>query len=298
MVLSGIITAMVTPFNQRKEIDYQATEKLLNFLITKGVSGIFILGTNGEFQSLSQKEKISFAQFVIEKVDKRVPVIVGVGCNSTKESIELAKVMGELGADYLSVITPYFNKLKEEELYQHYYNLAQETKVPILLYNIPKITGNPLTPNLVKNLAREKMIVGIKDSSGDLSTIQAYIEETRDQDFFVLAGSDSLILKALKLGASGAVAATSNAIVENDLRIYTEFMAGNLEAAQEAQDSIEEFRRILKFTTIPAVLKYSMTFRGIDVGNPRRPVLPVPEEVKAEIQQVMAENYLKETEEK
>lgn len=298
MVLSGIITAMVTPFNQREEIDYQATEKLLNFLIRKGVSGIFILGTNGEFQSLSQKEKISFTQFVIEKVDKRVPVIVGVGCNSTKESIELAKVMGELGADYLSVIAPYFNKLKEEELYQHYYNLAQETKVPILLYNIPKMTGNPLTPNLVKNLAREKMIVGIKDSSGDLATIQAYIEETRHQDFFVLAGSDSLILKALKLGASGAVAATSNAIVENDLRIYTEFMAGNLEAAQEAQDSIEEFRRILKFTTIPAVLKYSMTFRGIDVGNPRRPVLPVPEEAKAEIQQVMAENYLKEVGEK
>lgn len=287
MVLSGIITALVTPFKIGEEINYQATEKLIDFLIAKGVSGIFILGTNGEFHVLTAEEKVLFAQFVIQHVNKRVPVIVGVGGNSTAKVIALSKVMESLGADYLSVITPYFSKLTESELQLHYQMIAQSCNVPILLYNIPKMTGNALTAGLVQKLADEANIAGIKDSSGDIENIKSYLEVTKNKDFFVLSGSDSLILEALKLGATGAIAATSNAIPENDVRIYSEFVAGNLESAQIAQDSIEEFRRILKYATIPSVLKYTIGSRGIEVGNPRKPVQPVKKEFLNDIDDVM-----------
>ncbi|MGT2753546.1 4-hydroxy-tetrahydrodipicolinate synthase [Streptococcus ovis] len=295
MRLSGIITAMVTPFDEFEHINYNATAQLIEFLIGKGVSGIFILGTNGEFQVLTTEEKIKFAQFVVEKVKKRVPIIVGVGGNSTREVITLAEQMNAIGVDYLSVITPYFNSLTEDELYQHYCNIAEHSPVPILLYNIPKITGNPLTIELVTKLAEENNIIGIKDSSGNIENIKGYIKNTKDKNFDVLIGSDSLILEALKLGARGAVAATSNAIIENDLRIYSEFISGNLEAAQEAQNSIEEFRRILKYATIPAVLKQTIMLRGINVGQARRPVLPVKEKYLDDIEKVMLK-YIEEAE--
>lgn len=296
MGLSGIVTAMVTPFDDKEKIHFAATEQLIEFLIAKGAAALFILGTNGEFHMLTSEEKVAFAQYVVSVVKQRVPVIIGVGGNSTREVLFLAKEMSQLGADYLSVIAPYFNKLTENELYQHYQTIARHTSVPVLLYNIPKMTGNPLTVDLVGRLADEANIVGIKDSSGDIDTIKGYLEVSKDKDFFVLSGSDSLILKALKLGAAGAVAATSNAIIENDVRIYSEFIAGDMQAAQEAQDSIEEFRCILKYGTIPSVLKQAVALRGIPVGEPRKPVQPVDRRYMDDIQQVM-HDYIKKAEE-
>lgn len=288
----GLITAMVTPLDKANQIDLHATKRLVNHLIEKKVNGLFILGTNGEFHVLSDSEKLRFAQSVITETDGRVPVYVGTGGNSTEHVIALSKEMTKLGADALSVITPYFVPLTENELITHYLTLAEANTAPILLYNMPKNTGIAISSSMIGEIAGHPNIIGIKDSSGDLENIKAYLNATKNEEFSVLSGSDSLILDALKAGAAGAVAATSNVLTEIDVAIYHYWLNGNLEKAQAMQDSIEEFRRILKLGTIPSVLKAAINYQGIPVGNPRLPVQPVSKEVLLEVSQTM-DGYLK-----
>ena len=274
-MLNGIITAMVTPFESSGNIDIKTTEILIEKLIANGVQGIFVLGTNGEFHVIENDMKIKFAKKVVEIVAKRVPVYAGAGGNSTDEVIKLGKQMIAVGVDALSVITPYFVSLKENELYNHYQMIAENLAIPIVLYNIPKNTGINLSFELVSKLSKISNIIGIKDSSGDINNIAGYIDNTSRDEFSVLSGSDSLILKALKLGATGAISATSNLLTTNNVQIYKQFIAGNLDKAEQWQQSLEEFRRILKYASTPSVLKQSLSLAGIDVGLPRLPVLPV-----------------------
>ena len=274
-MLNGIITAMVTPFESSGNIDIKATKILIEKLIANGVQGIFVLGTNGEFHVIENDMKIKFAKKVVEIVAKRVPVYAGAGGNSTDEVIKLGKHMIAVGVDALSVITPYFVLLKENELYNHYKMIAENLAIPIVLYNIPKNTGINLSFELVSKLSKISNIIGIKDSSGDINNIAGYIDNTSRDEFSVLSGSDSLILKALKIGATGAISATSNLLTTNNVEIYKQFIAGNLDKAEQWQQSLEEFRRILKYASTPSVLKQSLSLAGIDVGLPRLPVLPV-----------------------
>lgn len=274
-MLNGIITAMVTPFESSGNIDIKTTEILIEKLIANGVQGIFVLGTNGEFHVIENDMKIKFAKKVVEIVAKRVPVYAGAGGNSTDEVIKLGKHMIAVGVDALSVITPYFVLLKENELYNHYKMIAENLAIPIVLYNIPKNTGINLSFELVSKLSKISNIIGIKDSSGDINNIAGYIDNTSRDVFSVLSGSDSLILKALKIGATGAISATSNLLTTNNVEIYKQFIAGNFDKAEQWQQSLEEFRRILKYASIPSVLKQSLSLSGIEVGVPRLPVLPV-----------------------
>jgi len=281
MKLEGIITAMVTPFDENQQINLSATKELINRLINSNVNGLFILGTNGEFHVLTQEEKLLFAKTVIEETKNRVPVFVGTGGNSTDVVVALSKQMEDLGADALSVITPFFTSLTDEELYQHYATIAESVSIPIILYNIPKNTGINLSVDLIKRLAKIDNIIGVKDSSGKIENIKGYIETTKDENFTVLSGSDSLILKALEIGASGAIAATSNLLTNIDVSIYQHWLNGEKQAAQEAQNSIEKLRKVLKLGTVPSTLKKSLEIAGIPVGPARFPVLePSPEVVK------------------
>lgn len=291
-MLNGIITAMVTPFASSGEIDLHATEILVEKLISSGVHGIFVLGTNGEFHVIEHDMKIKFAEKVVELVDKRVPVYAGAGSNSTDEVIKLGQQMMAVGVDALSVITPYFISLNETELYNHYKTIATNLTAPIVLYNIPKNTGINLSAELVSKLSKIDNIIGIKDSSGDINNIASYIKHTSRNEFSVLSGSDSLILPALKLGASGAISATSNVLTINNIEIYKKFIAGNLYEAEKWQKSLEELRRVLKYGSIPAVLKQSLGLSGIDVGVPRLPVLPVTDSQNNEdISDVIKNHY-------
>lgn len=290
MKLKGIITAMVTPFKNDQTINEEGTVALVNRLINKGVAGLFILGTNGEFHVMNQSEKQFFAKIVIKSTAGRVPVYVGTGGNSTEEVINLSKEMAAVGASAISVISPYFIKLTEAELVNHYTKIANEVSIPIILYNIPQNTGINISPEAVLILSCHPNIIGIKDSSGNLDNMIHYIEAAKDQEFAVLSGSDSLILKALEIGATGAVAATSNVLTTNDVAIYNHWLAGELTEAQEMQASIEEFRRVLKFGTLPSVLKEAISIQGIEIGLPRLPVLPITVEQRTEVARVMA-NY-------
>lgn len=287
MDYKGIICAMITPLDENQDINPKATRELIDYLINKGVYGLFILGTNGECHVLTDDEKVEFAKIVIEHTNNRVPVFVGTGGNSTREVINLSKRMEAIGASALSIITPYFVPPTQQELIEHYKAVAAEVNLPIMMYNMPGKTGINIEPESVRELAKVKNIVGIKDSGGKLDNMKAYLEVTKGEDFGVFSGSDSLILDILKVGGHGAVAATANFLAGIDVAIYNNFIKGDIEAAQKAQDSIEELRRILKFGTIPSVIKQTVVFNGINVGPARLPVSRVTGEKLDEIKRVV-----------
>lgn len=288
MKFEGIITPLVTPFYENQEINYEACEQLIEHLIAHGVKGLFILGSNGEFHVMEEEEKITFASFVIEKVNHRLPVYVGTGGNSTAAVIRLSKKMQELGADAVSVITPYFIAPKEEELITHYKLIAEAVDLPIILYNIPKSTGINLSYEVVKELAGVSNIVAIKDSSGNMDNMKAYLEAAKDHEFEVLVGSDSKMLEAFQMGATGAVAGTSNLLADIDVAVYDNFKKGDLEAAQHYQMEIEPLRDVLKLGTVPSVLKKAVHLMGIPVGPARLPVGELNEEATNKIKEMLA----------
>ena len=275
VMFDGIITPIVTPFHrdEQQSINYEVTKQLIDHLIAKGVKGIFILGSNGEFHVIEEAEKIEFAEKVIGMVDHRVPVYVGTGACSTKETIRLSKKMEELGADALSVITPYFLTPTEEELVQHFTAVAESVSIPIILYNIPKATGCNLSAEVVGRLAEEENIRGIKDSSGKEENLKAYAELAKRDDFDLLIGSDSKISYGYALGASGAVAGTSNVITEVLVELDRALRNGETEKAEELQKDIDVLRGVLKLGTVPVVMKRAAELAGIaEIGPARKPV--------------------------
>lgn len=290
-LFSGLITAMVTPFASETTygINKKAVKQLVEKLIAGGVDGLFIIGTNGESYMMTKEEKIALLQSTLEATAGRIPIYVGAGGNSTIETVELAKEMARYPIDAISVITPYFQGLSETELYRHYASVADAVDKPILLYNIPKRTGNDLSAELVARLAKITNIKGIKDSSGSLEKLQAYIAKAADKDFHVLSGSDGIMVDALQLGASGVVSGTSNVITQLDAEIVHEAMAEHYELAQAQHEKIQPFRAVNHKATEPAVIKYALRRQDIEIGEPRRPILPLNEEVKKEVNKVMTD---------
>lgn len=278
---------MVTPLSENG-IDEAATRKLVNKLINDGVHGLFILGTNGEFYALSEEEKLTLVKIVVDEAAGRVPIFAGSGGISTEAVIQLTNQFAELGVDAVSIITPYLIKISDEELIQHYQAIAANTNLPLILYNIPANTKISISEQVFKELIKIPRIAGIKDSSGQLENIQMYLDLNDRADFSVLVGSDSLILPALQKGADGAVAATSNVLTKTDLGIYQAYLANDLEKAAQLQESINDFRRVLKLATVPSVLKYSLGLTGIPVGPPKSPVRGVTPELDTEIRNTLA----------
>ncbi|MFK4566005.1 dihydrodipicolinate synthase family protein [Enterococcus sp. UD-01] len=285
-MLEGIITPIVTPFNHddAQTINYEAAGQLIDYLIEHGVKGIFPLGSNGEFHVLSYQEKVDFMRYVVKKVNKRVPVYVGTGACSLNEALALSKEAEQAGADALSVITPYFIQPSEAELIAYFTTIAQHVAIPIILYNIPKNTGCLITPAVIKALRPIENIIGIKDSSGDEELLKAYIECTKDSQIKVLVGSDSKISVGYELGAVGAIAGTSNLIVDIVVSLDQALRAGNTELAQKKQAEIEPLRAALKLGTVPSILKRALELADIaSVGSARRPVLPTSEKTDTRI---------------
>lgn len=290
MKMEGIITPIVTPFhrNDEQSINYEATKDLINHLIDHGVKGIFILGSNGEFHVIDEDEKIEFTKKVVEIVNKRVPVYVGTGACSTRETIRLSKAAEAAGADALSIITPYFLKPTNDNLYAHYKEVAESVKIPIMLYNIPKATGCPLDPELVDRLADIENIKGIKDSSGESDRLQAYAEIAKKKDIDLLVGSDSKISYAYGLGATGAVAGTSNVIVDTLVGLDKALCNNDTETAEKLQKDIDVLRGVLKLGTVPSVMKRATELAGIaEIGPARKPVQELTDEDDEKIKEML-----------
>lgn len=292
--LKGIVVPIVTPMNEDETINTDELRRQVDRQIEAGIHGIFPFGTNGEGYILNFDEKKLVLQTVIDQIAGRVPVYAGTGCISTKETIEQCKMAMDCGADVLSVITPSFAKASQHELIVHYETVAAAVpEAPIVLYNIPARTGNALAPETVAELAKIDNIVGAKDSSGDWTNLSAYIELTKDMDFAVLSGNDSLILKALQAGAKGAIAGCANVYPKNMVGIYENFKKGDLEAAQKCQDAVAPLRACFKYGNPNTVVKTAVNLLGYPVGKCRAPFNYLPEEGIEALKQTLADDKAK-----
>lgn len=290
-VLRGIIPPVITPMNEDESINEQELRNQVNRLIQAGVHGLFPFGTNGESYILSEKEKEQVLSIVVQENRGRVPVYAGSGCVGTKDTIRMSQMTEALGADVLSVITPWFAKASDEELYDHYCAVASAVTIPVVLYNIPARTGNSLSPALVERLSAVDNIVGVKDSSGNFDNMLQYLERTREKgDFVVLSGNDSLIYWNLLAGGSGGIAGCANVYPETMTAIYERFMKGDLEGARKAQDSIRSFRNCFQYGNPNTIVKAAVGMLGYPVGKCCAPFDQIPPQGLEAIRRVIDEN--------
>ena len=278
--IKGIIPPVITPMNNDPEqtVNHEELRNQVERLLQGGVHGIFPLGTNGEAYALSFQEKEEVLATVIDQVKGRVPVYAGTGCITTAETIRMSKRAEALGADALSIITPSFALASQKELYDHYTAVAKVVNLPIILYNIPARTGNKLLPETVQALCRDvDNIVGAKDSSGDITQTSEFIRRTRDVEFKVFGGKDTLLYASLCHGAVGGVCTAANFMPELITDVYNKYAAGDLAGSLEAQFKLNPVRLSMDAASFPVAAKDMANLRGRKVGVPYLPTLPTPE---------------------
>jgi 4-hydroxy-tetrahydrodipicolinate synthase len=289
-LVEGIIAAMVTSMHDDETLNEKEIRNQVNRHIAAGATGVFCLGTNGEAYILSEDEKYRIISIVVEEVNGRVPVYAGTGCPGTVDTIRLSKKAREIGADVLSVISPYFAAISQEEIISHYTELAAAVDMPIVMYNMPARTGNNIAPGTVAKLSKIPNIAGIKDSSGNFDNMLQYIEKTDKQTFSVLSGSDSLILWNLLAGGAGGITAVANIYPETMVSIYKHFLNGDIAAAKAAQDSIRPIRDCFRFGNPNTITKKATNLNGHPVGPCRRPFNNLSEEGIEAIKKTLAED--------
>ena len=274
----GIITPIITPMNDDESVNLSELRVQINRQIGCGINGLFCLGTNGEVYALSSEEKLKIIETVVQEVNGRVPVYAGTGCIRTSDTIDLSLSAKSIGVDAISVVSPYYVAVSQDELHDYYCEIAEAVDLPIILYNIPARTGNNIDYKTVKRLAQFQNVVGVKDSSGNFDNTLRYIEST-DTRLSVLAGSDSLILWTLLAGGAGAIAGTANVFPEIAVTIFKLWQEGKIEQAKAVQFSLRPFRDVMAMGNPNSVVKRAMNLLGFPVGPARRPVSGVNSQV-------------------
>ena len=282
----GIIPAMVTPVTPAGKINVEALRKLTNYLIKGGIHGLFPAGSQGEFYALTFEEKKRVIEVVVEETKGRVPVYAGTGAVTTREAVALTKMAEEAGVSAVSILTPFFIRPNEEELFEHYSAISKATRLPVLLYNNPQRTGVNISAEFVARASKIENIVGIKDSSGDLTLTSEYIRRTSDK-FSVLAGRDTLIYGTLCYGGKGAIAATANVAPRVVVEIYEAFQAGDWKRSLEAQFRLAPLRLAFDLGTFPVVIKEALNLLGIDAGVGIPPVGGISAKAKLELKEIL-----------
>jgi 4-hydroxy-tetrahydrodipicolinate synthase len=267
----GILPALVTPFtDDGKAVDEERLRTLVNHCIELGVHGVVPCGTTGEFVNLTDEEKKRVIKIVVDEVNGRVPVVAGTGASGTDEAVQMTKYAKDVGATAALIVTPFYLKPADRGIYEHYYTIANEVDLPIILYNIPQCTGAPLPWQMVEDLAQIPNIVGLKDSSGQLSFILAVLEKVRDK-INVLCGHDEVVVAALAAGCSGAILASANVIPDVWIQIYNHVKRGELQQARELQYKVQKIARIIAGSGAVGT-KEALRMLKIKVGPVRKPL--------------------------
>jgi 4-hydroxy-tetrahydrodipicolinate synthase len=267
----GILPALVTPFtDDGKAIDEEKLRVLVNHCIELGVHGVVPCGTTGEFINMTKEEKKCVIEIVVDEVNGRIPVVAGTGTSGTDQAVEMTKYAKDVGADAALIVTPFYLKPADRGIYEHYYTIASEVDLPIILYNIPQCTGLPLPWQMIEDLAQIPNIVGVKDSSGQLSFILAVLEKVRDK-INVLCGHDEVVVAALAAGCSGAILASANVIPDIWVQIYNHVKKGELENARQLQYKVQKIARIIAGSGVVGA-KEALNMMKIKVGPVRKPL--------------------------
>ena len=270
---SGV--AIITPFKDGK-INYDAMGNLIEWHIENKTDAIIVCGTTGESATMSDEERKTTIKFVVDKVNKRIPVIAGSGSNNTAYSVELSKYCQEVGADGLLVVTPYYNKSTQDGLIKHFTTIAESVDIPIILYNVPGRTGVNIKPTTVEKLSKVKNIVAIKEASGDISQV-AEISRLCGDDFAIYSGNDDQIVPILSLGGSGVISVLANVLPKETHDIVEKYLSGDIEEARKLQLSLNELVSSLFIEVNPIPVKAAMNLMGLEAGELRLPLVEISE---------------------
>ena len=288
--IKGVVVPMITPIDKDELIDEAAIRSQVDYVIDGGVSGILLFGSNGEFYVVEEDEMERGLKIVVDQAAGRVPVYFGIGAISTKKCIRLAKMAVANGAASVSVLQPMFLKPTETELFTHFKAIADAIpETPVLLYNNPGHVGYTLSANLVDRLAHEvPNIVGMKDTSGDITQTSEFIRRNRDVDFKVFGGKDTLLYASMCHGAVGGVCTAANFMPELITDVYNKYVAGDLQGSLEAQFKLNPVRLSMDGASFPVAAKDMANLRGRNIGLPYTPNLATPEgpvldKIKAEM---------------
>jgi 4-hydroxy-tetrahydrodipicolinate synthase len=284
-MFKGAITAIVTPF-KNGQFDEETYRELIEFQIKGGIHGIVPCGTTGESPVLSHAEHKRVVETCIDQVKKRVAVIAGSGSNSTAESVELTKHAESAGADAALMITPYYNKPTQEGLYQHYKTVTSQTKIPIVVYNVPGRTSVNLLPETMARLAEIPNIVGLKDATGDLKQGSKTLELCGDK-IIVLSGDDFTLLPLLAVGGQGVISVVSNVTPADMAGLCNAFFAGDLDRARELHYQMWALTEAMFYETNPVPVKTALKLMGKITGEVRQPLCPMSAGNENKLRQVM-----------
>ncbi|MEK4382547.1 4-hydroxy-tetrahydrodipicolinate synthase [Aeribacillus sp. FSL K6-2848] len=283
-----ISTAMVTPFDNNGNIDFQKTEKLVEYLIHHGTDSIVVAGTTGESPTLTTEEKLALFKHVVSVVNKRVPVIAGTGTNNTRASIELTKKAEQTGVDAIMLVTPYYNKPNQEGIYQHFKAIAESTHLPVMLYNVPGRTSSSIAPETIIRLSEIDNIVAIKEASGDLDNMAKIIEKTPD-DFALYTGDDSLTLPTLSIGGDGVISVASHVVGDEMQEMIQAFLSGDVKKAGSLHRRLLPLMKELFKAPNPVPVKAALQIKGLDVGPVRLPLVPLTTDERTSLAAVIHE---------
>ena len=285
----GVIPALVTPINEQGDLMEDALRRVIDYTIGGGVHGVFVMGSTGEIYALDFEQQKRAIEITVEHTAGRVPVYAGASEITTRDCIRLAQFAESAGADALSVLTPYFMKPSQDELKEHFKAIAASTKLPILLYNNPEKTGCSISVDLAVELADLPNIVGIKDSSGDMTNLGELIRRTAGKEFSVLVGRDTMIYANLCYGGTGAIASTGNIAPKIVSGIYDAFVAGDHKKALEYQYQLAPLRIAFGLGSFPVVMKEALRMVGIDAGVCVKPISGMTKQNRAKLAEVLKE---------
>jgi 4-hydroxy-tetrahydrodipicolinate synthase len=281
-----VMTAMVTPFDSKGNIDFSKTTKLVNYLIGHGTEGLVATGTTGESPALTAEEKIAFFRHIVKVTEGKVPVIAGTGSNNTRASVELTKKAEKTGVDGIMIVAPYYNKPDQEGMYRHFKTIAESTKLPVMIYNIPGRSVVNMSVGTIVKLSEIENIVAVKESSGDLGQMSEIIRLTSD-DFLLYSGDDAFTLPVLSIGGNGVVSVASHVIGDEMQELVNSYKSGDIQKAALLHRRLLPLMRELFAAPSPSPVKTALQMKGFDVGGVRLPLIPLDDKQRLSLQRVL-----------
>ena len=279
-IFTGAGIAIITPFSKDGSINYDRLGEMIDYQIENGTDAIIICGTTGEASTMTDEEHLECIRYAVERTAKRVPVIAGTGSNDTKYAVELSKEAEALGADALLLVTPYYNKTTQKGLIMHFTTIADAVNIPIVLYNIPGRTGMAIEISTVKELAKHKNIVAIKEASGNISYCAKLIAECGDV-IDVYSGNDDMVVPLMSLGGKGVISVASHVIPKQMHDMVQYCLDNNFAEATKLQLEYLDLINALFIEVNPIPVKEAVNMTGVDVGSCRMPLCDMTDEHKA-----------------
>ena len=289
--LGRLITAMVTPFNEKGDVDYEQAKRLALALLNSGSDGLVVVGTTGESPTLIREEECRLFPEVKSAVVGRGTVIAGTGSNSTAEALRATKEAERIGVDACLLVVPYYNKPTQEGLYQHFKTIAQSTSLPCILYNVPARTVTNLAADTVIKLSQIENIIGVKEASGNLEQISKIIGGTKD-DFLVWSGNDSDTLPILALGGYGVISVASHLVGKQIKEMIDSFVNSKIETAAAIHRHLLPLVNALFIVSNPIPVKYALNHIGFRAGKPRLPLTEPDEKSATLIEDTLKEYHI------